>query len=171
MDKYPMYLDGRAAGELSVTEVGMYDDYRAACRIPGPAFLRAYLVGEQGEMLLGVLAPEGGAYSIRRRLSRRETSDLGKLLRCDARREGERAWERVPAPEGLLKSPWLSHMLQGVSGVLTQQGKERRLVAIPYDSAKPFPLAPLFCFAKICRIEGTLHVVYAFDAQEQPTMP
>ena len=171
MDKYPLYLDGKPAGELSVTDVGMYADYRAACRIPGPALLRAYLVGERSELLLGVLAPEGGAYTIRRRLSRRETAVLGKLLRCDARREGERQWEQALSPERLLKSQYFSHMLRGVPGVLTQRRGERLLLAIPYDPAKPFPMTPLFCFAKIRRIEGASCAVFAFDAQERPLMP
>lgn len=171
MDKYPLYLDGRPAGELTVSESGMYADYRAVCRISGSAFLRAYLAGERSEMLLGVLAPEGGAYTIRRRLSHRETAGLGKLLRCDARREGELAWECVSAPERLLTSPYFSHMLQGVPGVLSQQQGERRLIAVPYDPAKPFPMTPLFCFAKICRIEGARHAVFAFDRQERPLMP
>lgn len=171
MDKYPLYLDGRPAGDLTVTPAGMYADYRAACPIPGPALLRAYLVGERSELLLGVLAPEGGAYTIRRRLSRRETEKLGKLLRCDARREGERPWEQAASPERLLKSPYFSHMLRGVPGVLTQRRGERLLVAIPYAAAKPFPLPPLFCFAKICRMEGESYAVFAFDDQERPLMP
>lgn len=171
MDKYPLYLDGRSAGELTVTESGMYADYRAACRIAGPAFLRAYLVGERSEMLLGVLAPEGGAYAIRRRLSRRETAGLGKLLRCDARREGELTWERADPPEKLLDSPYFSHMLQGVPGVLTQRRDDRRQIAVPFDPAKPFPMTPLFCFAKICRIGGERYAVFTFDRQERPLMP
>jgi hypothetical protein len=171
MDKYPLYLDGRAAGELTETDSGMYADYRAVCRSPGPALLRAYLAGERSEMLLGVLAPEGGLYTIRRRLSHRETANLGKLIRCEARRNGEQAWERVPVPERLLSTPFFSHMLRGLSGVLSRKRGERRLVAIPYDPAKPFPMTPLFCFAKICQIEGFKYAVFAFDPQEIPRMP
>ncbi len=171
MDKYPLYLDGKPAGELTVADSGMYADYRAVCRGIGPALLRAYLTGERSEMLLGVLAPEGGAYTIRRRLSHRETENLGKLLRCEARRDGEQAWERVSAPERLLSAPFFSHMLQGFPGVLSQRKGERRLVALPYDPAKPFPMTPLFCFAKICQIEGAKYAVFAFDARETPLMP
>lgn len=171
MDKYPLYLDGRASGELTVTDSGMYADYRAVCRSPGPALLRAYLVGERSEALLGVLAPEGGAYTIRRRLSHRETANLGKFLRCEARRNGEQAWELVSAPERLLSMPFFSHMLQGLPGVLSRKRGERRLVAIPYDPARPFPMTPLFCFAKICQIEGAKYAVFAFDAKEMPLMP
>lgn len=171
MDKYPLYLDGRPAGELTVTDSGMYADYRAVCHGVGPTLLRAYLVGERSEMLLGVLAPEGGAYTIRRRLSHRETANLGKLVRCEARRDGEQAWERVSAPERLLSTPFFSRMLQGLPGVLSRQRGDRRLVAVPYDPAKPFPMTPLFCFAKICQIEGAKYVVFAFDARETPQMP
>lgn len=171
MDKYPLYLDGKAAGELTVTNSGMYADYRAVCRSPGPALLRAYLAGERSEILLGVLAPEGGAYTIHRRLSHHETENLGKLLRCEARRNGEEAWEHVSAPERLLSTQFFSHMLQGIPGVLTRKRGERRLVAIPYDPTRPFPMTPLFCFSKICQIEGVKYAVFAFDAREVPLMP
>ena len=171
MDKYPLYLDGRSVGELIVTDCGMYADYRAVCRTAGPALHRAYLVGERTEMLLGVLAPEGGVFTICRRFSRRETENLGRLIRCEARRNGQQAWERVSDPEQLLSNPFFSHMLHGLSGVLLRREGDRRLIAIPWDAAKPFPMTPLFCFAKICRMESISYVIFAFDGREKPLMP
>ena len=171
MDKYPLYLDGKASGELTVDSAGMYADYRAVCRGTGPTLLRAYLVGERGEALLGVLAPEGGGLAIRRRLSRQETGGLGKLLRCEARRSGDQAWEKVSAPEQLLTTPFFANMLRGVSGVLTRREGARRWVAVPYEPSQPFPMAPLFCFAKRRRIGERDYLVYAFDGKETPLMP
>lgn len=171
MDKYPLYLDGRSVGALTVTDCGMYADYRAVCRTAGSGLLRAYLVGERSEMLLGVLAPEGGAFTIGRRFSRRETENLGRIIRCEARRNGQQAWECASAPEQLLSNPFFSHMLQGLSGVLSRREGERRLIAIPWNPTKPFPMTPLFCFAKICRMEDMGYVVFAFDGKERPLMP
>lgn len=170
-DKYPLYLDGKAAGELTVTEAGMYMEFRAACRGGDGALLRAFLVGEKGEARLGVLAPEGGRLGIRRRLSRQEAGKLGKLLRCEARRDAETGWEAVGQPEGLLPAGWVSKQLQDVPGVLTQRAGALRRVAIPYDPQRPFPLAALFCFAKIQRIGGCVYAVYAFNEGEMPVMP
>ena len=46
-----------------------------------------------------------------------------------------------------------------------------RLLALPFDSAHPFPLTGLFCFAQVSEIQGRRFVVFAFDAEERPVMP
>lgn len=169
-DKYPLYLDGKTAGELTVVETGMYIEFRAVCHAFGPALLRAFLVGERGETRLGVLAPEGGVFTICRRLSRQETVGLGKLLRCEVRRNEDSAWDRVRQPEQLFPAAFFSQQLKGVSGILTKMDGERRYMAIPYDPKCPFPLNTLFCFAKIFTIEEAKYAVFIFDKQGIPIM-
>lgn len=44
-------------------------------------------------------------------------------------------------------------------------------LAIPYSSAAPFPLAELFCFAALYRIEGKHYIVYTFDGKRNPIFP
>lgn len=149
----------------------MYMEYRVVCRASRPDLLRAFLVGERGEVRLGVLAPEGGALTIRRRLSRQETVRLGKLLRCEVRQNEESSWERVQQPELLLKPSMISEQLRGVSGVMTKTFSERRYIAVPYDPKRPFPLTALFCFAKISVLDGWKYAVFAFDRHGKPVMP
>ena len=40
----------------------------------------------------------------------------------------------------------------------------------PYDPARPFPLTPLFCFARIRRIGSRDYAVFAFDDRGDPTL-
>lgn len=170
MDKFPLYLNGAAAGELTVTEEPMYITFRAICRPARPGLLRAYAVGEQGELRLGVLAPEGGAFVIRKRVSRQMVTPLGRLVRGEARPYAaeEIPWEPAPAPETLFRSPLLRERLRGVRPILTGEAQERRYVAVPYEQNRPFLLEELFCFARIARIEGRLYAVFAFDREERP---
>ncbi len=172
-DKFPLLLEGRPVGELSVEREGLYTWFGARCPLPEGLWC-AWAVGDRGELRLGVLEPEGGqggGGAIRRRFSRQLTAPLGRLLRGEVRpagvREPER-WESVSTPDRLFRAPWLCQRLKGTQGALTRLAGEVRYLALPYDKGKPFPLTTLFCFARVRRIGAACYVVYAFDGQERP---
>lgn len=176
MDKFPLLLEGRSAGELTVEREGLYTCFAARCPLPEGLWC-AWAVGEQGELRLGVLEPEGRRGAIRRRFSRQLTAPLGRLLRGEVRPAGTRerssrepasGWEPAPVPERLFRAPWLRQRLKGVQGALWRRAGEKRYLALPYDKGKPFPLTTLFCFARLRTIGESAYVVYAFDAQERP---
>ena len=168
MDKYPLLWQGKSAGELTVTEEGLYTCFDCACRLPGEGIWCAWAVGDGGELRLGVVEPQNG---IRRRFSRQMTAPLGKLLRGELRPAGDRAaenWAAAPEPDRLFRTPWLRRQLRGVQGTLTRTAGEVRLLALPYDAKKPFPMTPLFCLAQPKDIGGKWYIVYAFDGREWP---
>ena len=146
MDKFPLTADGRPAGELTAQREGLYTWFSARCPLPEEGLWCAWVVGDRGELRLGVLEPEGKQGTIRRRFSGRLTAPLGRLLRGEIR----------PA------------VAKGAQGARTRQAGELRYLALPYDPAKPFPLTTLFCFARLRRIGGEDFVVYAFDGQDRP---
>ena len=170
MDKFPLLLNGRPAGELTAEREGLYTWFSARCPLPEGLWC-AWAVGDRGELRLGVLEPAGTQGSIRRRFSGRLTAPLGRLLRGEVRPAADREpehWDPVPDPERLFRAPWLSQRLRGVQGALTRMADQTRYLALPYDRGKPFPLATLFCFAHIRNIGEASYVVYAFDRQERP---
>lgn len=170
MDKFPVLLDGRPNGELSVEQEGLYTCFSARCPLSEGLWC-AWAVGEQGELRLGVLEPEGRQGCIRRRFSRRLTAPLGRLLRGELRPAGAKepeVWEAVPDPERLFRAPWLRQRLRGVHGARTRTAGGRRWLALPCDPGKPFPLTTLFCFARLRRIGEAAYWVFAFDEREQP---
>ena len=173
MDKFPLLLEGKPAGELTVEREGLYTRFTACCPLE-PGLWCAWAVGERGELRLGVLEPSESQGTIRRRFSRQMTEPLGRLLRGEVRpasvREAE-AWEPVSDPERLFRSPWLRQRLRGAQGTLTRREGEGRWLALPYDKGKPFPLTTLFCFARLRSIGTGSYVVYAFDGQERPIFP
>ena len=167
MDKFPMQWEGTNFGELTVEREALYTWFTVRSRLPGEGLWCAWVVGDTGELRLGVLEPREG---LRRRFSRQMTAPLGKLVRGELRPVGDRAaaepWAAVS--ELLFRTPWLKRQLHGVSGVLTRKAGEVRLLALPYDAREPFPLTPLFCLARIQEIGGRRYAVYAFDGKEWP---
>ena len=76
VDKFPLLLDGRPAGELTVEREALYTWFDARCRLPGEGLWCAWAVGREGSLRLGVLEPSGQEAVIRRRFSIRMTEPL-----------------------------------------------------------------------------------------------
>lgn len=170
MDKFPLMLEGKPAGELTVEREGLYTWFSARCPLP-PGLWCAWVVGDREELRLGVLEPEETLGTIRRRFSGRLTAPLGRLLRGEVRPAGTKEpelWEPAPAPDRFFRAPWLRQRLNGTQGAQTRRAGEVRYLALPYDKARPFPLTTLFCFARLRMIGGRAYVVYAFDGQDRP---
>ena len=117
MDKYPLLWQGKSAGELTVTEEGLYTCFDCACRLPGEGIWCAWAVGADGQLRLGVLEPEGRRGRIRRRFSRQMTAPLGKLLRGEVRpaAEGAEDWAPLDMGKEPLRTPWLQKALAGTA--------------------------------------------------------
>ena len=172
MDKFPLVWKGGSVGELTAEQEALYTWYSVCCRIPEEGIWCAWAVGERGELRLGVVEPKGDRATIRRRFSHQLTAPLGALVRGELRPAAARAetgtWESVPLPMNLFRTPWLRRWMQGAANVLTREEAGRRYVALPYDPRRPFPLTPLFCFARVARIQGREYAVFAFDRNELP---
>ena len=172
MDKFPLLWMGKSVGELACERESLYTRFAARCRLPGEGLWCAWAVGERGELRLGVLEPEGAEASICRRFSGRMTQPLGPLLRGEVRPAVEDGgdWESASTPDHLFRSPWLRRSLRRVQGALTRTWTGGRELALPYDPAKPFPLAPMFCLARVRRLGEGWYVIYRLDRQEQPVL-
>lgn len=170
MDKFPLYLEGKSVGELTVEPQALYTWFTARCRLPDQALWCAWAVGDAGELRLGILEPAGGESMIRRRFSQQLTKPLGKLVRGEARPAASASggeWEPLSRPEQEFRSPWLRRCLRDQTCLLRRAGG-LRLVALPWDPGKPFALTPVFCFAALHRVQGREAAVVAFDPEEEP---
>lgn len=170
MDKFPLYLGKKSAGELTVELETLYTCFTASCRLPDEGLWCAWAVGEAGELRLGILEPSGEEGIIRRRFSHHMTAPLGKLVRGEVRPVVSSAggdWEMLPQPESEFHTPWLRRCLQGQPCLLRRAG-DLRLVALPWETGKPFALAPVFCFAALRRVREQESAVVAFDSHENP---
>ena len=169
MDKFPVLWDGKTAGELTTEKEQLYSWFDVRCMQRETGIWCAWAVGEQGELRIGILEPQGRELVIRRRFSDRLTQPLGKLLRGEVRPTGEQktSWKETAAPEMLFRAPWLRRSLQGRAALYRWEGR-RLYLALSYDCGQPFPLLPLFCFAKLCRIRGKTYLLFCFNEDQQP---
>lgn len=171
MESLPVLLEGKKCGELWVEERGLYICYRAVCDLkPDIGPMRLFVVGEQGELRLGVIQPEDGAFVLRRQISVREAASAGRILRCELHSDVslEPEWERAVEPEKLFRDPALKRHLQNGTDVLIRRSSDRCFVALPFDVRRPFPMTDLFCLARIRRIRQRQYAVFCFDRQEKP---
>ena len=171
MESLPVLLEGKKCGELLAEERGLYIFYRAVCDLKADIEpMRLFVVGEQGELRLGVIQPENGKFILCRQISARETAAAGRILRCELRSDvsGEPEWERVVEPEKLFRDPALKRHLRNGTDVLIRRSSDRCFVALPFDVRRPFPMTDLFCLARVRRIRQRPYAVFCFDRQEKP---
>ena len=160
-------------GWLEVREEGG----RAVCaaRLPddGRGLYRCWLLGSAGKVPLGPFLPEGGEL----RLSR--TLEIPALARQGvwppvggeaaltwaarpARRTGPPpGWTWEPRPAALLGEPLLREAAGERGALLRREGGGFSL-AWPFRPDEPFPLTPLFCFARVEELAGAPHLMIPF---------
>ena len=79
MDKFPLLWEGKPSGELVTEREALYTWFTARCKRPREGIWCAWVIGNRGELRIGVLEPMGNQAVIRRRFSDRMTQPLGKF--------------------------------------------------------------------------------------------
>ena len=79
MESYPIMLDGEAAGRLTVERQGSLTVFEADCDMR-EGLIRLSVYGGGREGYLGVLAPEDGRLTLRKRLSRSQTREFPERI-------------------------------------------------------------------------------------------
>ena len=169
MDKLLLLQKGKAVGEVTVTQEGLYTRFQAKVFSLPEALRCVYLTGEQGSLRLGIVEKKGSGGDISRRFSTQSLGKFGRFLQGEVRPAEEEVvipWEPLRAE--VFHSPYLQKQLSTLQGVLTKQVERRRLVAVVYAPKKAIPLMSFFCFAQPEEIEQLPYLVFAFDEKEQP---
>ena len=174
MERLPLYCQDQRRGEVTLAlwgPNGARTEIAAQMDEPGDGLYRAFLLGERGELALGVLAPEDGRLTVCRRLYNRDVAALGKLLRGEARRsfrfeETELCWRETCCPAQLFHSRFLIDRLRPAGRGWWRREGSVLLLALPLEEGKDFTLEALFCLGRIQRVEGSRCVVYAFREEE-----
>lgn len=167
MAQVPILWNEAPTGELTLEPEGLYTCFTARCRV-AEGLWHLWLIGDRGELRLGVLEPEGGHFVIRRRCSARTMAPLGTVLRGEVRSAAREETDWEPVPESERQSPWLRLQLRGQKDLWRRKEGDRTYLAVPYDKGNAFPLPPLFCLARVRPVRGTLCAVFAFGADGWP---
>ena len=176
MERLPLTSRNGARGEVAVCPQGARTELRCTLPDPGDGLYRAFLLGERGELPLGVLAPEGGGLALCRRLYSRDVAALGNLLRGEARRsfrfrdsaaEAPKShWRETGCPAQLFQSRFLQNRLRPIGRAWWRREGGLLVLALPLEEGKPFPLEALFCLGRVGRVEGVRCVLYVFREEE-----
>lgn len=171
----PVFCQGTPAGRLTLTETGGRVRAEMDCPLDSTGLFRGFLVCRNGEKTLGVLEPRGERMCLCRMLLPEELRALGPAERGELRlsfafRQAQ-GWQALPCPEQFFRKAPFGPTLRGLEGALWRESRDLRFLALPFHSARPFPLVTLFCFAQIEIIQGRPFAVFAFDAGENPVMP
>lgn len=170
MERVKLYCQGACLGEIRLRCLGGRTEVCASMEDPGDGLYRAVLRGERGELMLGVLAPEGGRLALGRMLYTRDITGLGPLRDGEARRsfrfQQQAGWRQTGCPAQLFQDPFLQSRLQRIGQAWWRREEPLLLLALPVEPGRPFPLECLFCLGRLERVEGRRCVVYAFRGEE-----
>ena len=169
---------------------------RLTCRVQGglarlyleirpdrPGLYRGVLRGPEGHWDLGLLLPEGGCLRLGRTLSVQSLTDAGcwpvqgaDAVLAHAFSGGTGlppGWRPAKDPAAMLSGdPVLQAAAAASGGWLVCRGRDGRVsLAAPWDPARPFPLVPAFCLARVREMAGQRGVVYRIGPAGTPVLP
>lgn len=152
----PLFVGKRQMGTVGVDTAEGETLFTVAAPQLTPGLWRITLRGAAGEVLLGVT--ETG--TLRRRLSRQILAPAGKLQIARADRGGGE-WH-VP---GKGEIPGRLILPDGARCCRRGRGY---LLALPWEEGRPFPMAELFCLARLRRMEGRNWAVFTLNEAGEP---
>lgn len=140
---------------------------------------KGWIRGAGGQVLeLGTLIPEGSCLMLRRCLQMDRLQQAGywpisscgvSLLHRFAGQDLSQGWKREEDPGRLIPhDPFLREEVSRCSGGLLCVSREGFSLAFPYSNKKPFPVEPLFCFARIRNLGEGQYAVFPFDKEGRP---
>lgn len=78
-------------------------------------------------------------------------------------------WKALPRGS-FFRSARLDCALSLLSGAMAREEESGKLLALPYSESAPFPLAELFCLARIGTVGGRKCVIYRVDEKNSPIL-
>ena len=157
-------------GRLTVWE----ENGRAVCKAHFPddnkGLYKCWLSGPGGKALLGTFVPQGGQLKLERTLSVAELKRQGAwppqggeavlAFSFGGQKGPPKGWQRENAPGRLMGEPLLAAAAPGPA--LVRQEQNGFSLAYPYGPDKPFPLTPVFCFARLEELDGRPYLCFPF---------
>lgn len=163
---------------LDVKEEGLRALLTATRPDDGRGLYKAWVLGPTGRLLLGTMAPEQGALSIRRTLSLAELRRCGAWPAQGAAAELSFSFAAPGLPSGwraaegdLFTDRALGAQVRALSGAILYTDRGGFFLAAPWSPQRPFPLAELFCFAAVRTLGEGTWAVFCFDRAGNPCFP
>lgn len=149
----PIYAAGRLAGSLRWEKNGLYYDLYGRCRREEAGVLRLYAVNGFSVRLLGVLQPEDGELTLRRRLSEAAMGQPPQWAVAGRAAEDFLPWR------GLFEQTMLDQ-------AMLRREQEGFTLALPYSPDRPFALPEAVSRMHPVTLNGQTYL--ALEIKEQP---
>lgn len=165
-------------GAVTVRQEGRCAICRAISRAGERALYKAWLMGDNGRVLLGTLIPEGGALRLHRSVEISWLERQGawpprgaEVLEAYtlAPQVSPQGWERQEEPWRLLEGE-LRERARELRWAFVKRDMEGFFLALPWEKGKAFPLPSLFCLAKVKQLEGKRYIIFRFSRQGRPEL-
>lgn len=170
-----MELELKGGGWLRVREEGALVVLEGWRKDDGRGLYKVWLYGSGGRLLLGTLAPEGDRLWLRRRVFRQELERGGcwpvvggECVMAFPFGQHAGGWQREERPNRLVTEE-LRGCFDGRTALCRKEG-EGFVLAFPFDPIHPFPAPPLFCLARLERVEGRWYILFCFDGDGNPVL-
>lgn len=174
-ERFPLAEGG---GWLTVRE----EKGRVRCQAQLPndskGLYKCWLAGPGGMALLGTFVPQEDCLRLERTLSVDELKRQGAwppegaqavlAFSFGGEQPPPRGWVREHAPGRLMGEPLLAQAAGGPA--LLRQEAAGFSLAYPYRPDRPFPLTPLFCFARLEELEGRPYLRFPFRSGGCPRL-
>ena len=172
MERLKIYCRKECCGEAALREDGARVEIYASVPDPGDGLYRAVLMGDRGELSLGVMESQDGMLTLRRRPKLSEVSCVGggRYIRvgCAFAFGNKRVWTGTDEPAQFVCDEFLRQRLALQPYAWWRRSGKKLFLALPLKTDAPFPLDALFCFARVERVEGEACAVYEFDECGKP---
>lgn len=175
----PLYLGPSVIGSVVCSENDGHITLLAKTYASLRGICRAYVRGSEGKLLIGVLAPDGTAFSAEKTVSKTALREKGlafdKITYAYAissvRTLSEEAseWKRIePRTCELLRRDDVVYALAKSTDALTDNSFSPTQLAIPLITGRPFPRPDIMCLLTPYEIGGKLYGVLGISKNGAP---
>lgn len=167
-------------GWLRAERRGMQVRLRAELKREQGQQYTLWICGRGGKLCLGTLCPDGEGLALGKTVPLARLEEAGCWPVTGGWTEGENrgsgetgrtAWRRACNPRSLCPDPALELAWREPAEWRCRRGGAGAvLLSVPFSTARPVPLTPLFCLARVEEVEGRLRLVWAFR-EGHPLVP
>lgn len=174
----PLYLGPSVIGSVTIDG----DEHRlsvfAKTYITITGICRAYIKNATAKLLIGVLSPDGSAYSAKRVFTRESLSSSGIIpdeisyayaesKDTDTSHDSDSWLKPDELPEHLLKNK-ITAVLAKSTDAMVNSLKNPTKLAVPLFTGRPFPRPDILCLMTPRRIDGEFFGIIGIDEDGAP---
>ena len=174
----PLYLGASVIGSVVCRKEAHRISLHAKTYATIRGICRAYVKGQNGNLLIGVLAPDHASFSASRAVSETSLSGAGlefdgityAYALCSEKKAAIASadWSRLENIPDILYKDKAVLALAKSSDVLCDSNFSPTLIAVPLITGRPFPRPDLLCLLTPSEIDGVLYGVLGISKNGTP---